>query len=141
MRELLEQQGQQQQPPVLRGRSRSRSEIPRLKRYQPESRCRPPSPRRRRKSSIELAQRHFGVLKKPAMRSCWYAFRFIRSEELHDEYGRDIFMYYRDNEEAMEYAEGTSVSFMLHEREDGKPQAVDVRPIGGPPSAGPDRDG
>jgi len=119
---------------VLQPRKRSRSAIPRPKRYQQDGSSRAYRPTARKtRSATALAQRHVGSMKKPAMRSTWFAFRFIRCEELHEEYGRDIFLYYKGNEDAMELPEGTSVSFALREREeDGMPQAVDVKVISYP---------
>lgn len=122
---------------VLQERARSRSALPRPKRYQQERSQYQPTPLKKLRSATGFAQLHMGTMKKPAMRSTWFAFRFIRCEELYEEYGRDVFMYYKGNEDAMDLPEGSSVSFALSERDDGMPQAVEVRLIG-PPSAGKD---
>lgn len=91
------------------------------------STCEPSSiPKRRVRHNIDFLQRHVGILKKLAMPSTWFHFRFVRNEEIWEEYGRDVFMYHDGNEEAMTWPEGTSVSFRLFEHADGKPQAADV---------------
>lgn len=144
VQQLQHEQPQHEQPQRQRSKSarklpaapkagasqdRSRSPIPRLKRYQnDDSQHSRERPKRSNLPKSALRQRHVGILKKPAMRGAWFAYRFIRCDELYEIYGRDVFMHKSGNEEAMEYPEGSSVSFTIFERED-KHQAENVRLI------------